>query len=52
MERRSLRFHRRVRGLFRELPTCYPGPVTLIDASRGPDEVFVDIQEELRRAFP
>jgi thymidylate kinase len=52
MERRPLDFHRRVRALFRELPTVYPKPIAVIDAARDPDAIFAAIQEELRRAFP
>jgi dTMP kinase len=52
MERRPLEFHRRVRENFRDLPSCYPAPVEVIDGSAGPDAVFAAIQEALERAFP
>ena len=51
MERRSLEFHRRVRAMFRELPSFYPTPVEVLDAIRDPDAVFDDVLEALRRAF-
>ena len=51
IERRPPDFHRLVRALFRELPSVYPAPVVLIDAARGPDEVFSDVQEAVSRAF-
>jgi len=51
MERRSLEFHRRVRAMFRELPSFYPTPVEVLDATRDPEAVFNDVLEALRRAF-
>ncbi len=51
MERRPLEFHRRVREIFRELPTFYPRPVVVLDASRPPEAVFVDIEKAVRHAF-
>jgi dTMP kinase len=51
MERRSLSYHRKVRKIFRELPSFYPNPVEVIDATREPDAVATAIQEALRRAF-
>lgn len=51
MERRPLEFHRRVRENFLELSKVYPAPVEVIDATRGADAVFADIEETLRRAF-
>jgi dTMP kinase len=51
MERRSLEFHRRVRALFRELPSFYPAPVEVLDATRDPGAVFEGLLEALRRAF-
>ena len=51
MERRSLEYHRRVREIFRELPSFYPKPVAVIDADRDADVIFAAIQEALARAF-
>jgi dTMP kinase len=51
MERRSLAFHRQVRANFLELPGYYPRPVTIIDAARGPDEVFKAVREAVEREF-
>lgn len=51
MERRPLEFHRRVRRLFRELPQVYPAPAVLVDAARGPEAVFAEIQEVVQHAF-
>ena len=51
MERRSLEYHRKVREIFRELPSFYPKPVVVIDADRDIDTVFAAIQEALERAF-
>lgn len=51
IERRSPDFHRRVRALFRELPSVYPVPVVVVDAARGPDEVFADVRQAVTRAF-
>jgi dTMP kinase len=51
MERRPLDFHRRVRELFRELPSVYPAPTVIIDADRAAADVFKDVQEAVRRAF-
>ena len=44
MERRSLDFHRRVRQLFHELPTVYPAPVVLVDATHDADAVWEDVK--------
>ncbi len=52
MERRPLEFHRRVRDLFRELPTYYPRPVVVIDANRDVETVWGAVQEAVQRAFP
>lgn len=51
MERRSYEFHRRVRENFRNLPSNYPTPVVVIDATRDADAVFADIREALERAL-
>lgn len=51
MERRPLDFHRRVRDLFRELPTVYPRPVVVLDATQSADAVTTALQAELRRRF-
>ncbi|MFO0837055.1 MAG: dTMP kinase [Phycisphaerae bacterium] len=51
MESRPLAFHRQVAAIFRELPTFYPTPVVVIDASRDAESVFRDAKEALRRAF-
>lgn len=50
MERRPLEFHRRVRQLFRELPSSYPTPVVIIDASRDVETVWNDVREAVQRA--
>ena len=50
MERRPLEFHRRVRQLFRELPTFYPAPVVVIDADREVEAVWNDVREAVQRA--
>lgn len=47
MEARPLEFHRRVRDMFLELPSFYPRPVMIVDASAGEDEVFARIMEAL-----
>lgn len=52
VESRPLEYHRRVRELFHELPTVYPTPVVVIDASPPAEVVFTNVQEALRRAFP
>jgi len=39
MESRPLEFHRRVRALFGELHTYYPGPVATIDGTAAPEQV-------------
>ncbi len=51
MERRPLDFHRRVRELFRELPTVYPSPVRVISAEAPPDVVFDEIIAAVRQAL-
>ncbi|MCA9242811.1 MAG: dTMP kinase [Phycisphaerales bacterium] len=51
MERRPIEYHRRVREIFRTLPTFYPAPVEVIDASRDRDAVFCDVQAALGRTF-
>ncbi len=51
MERRPLDFHRRVREIFRELPTFYPRPVVVVDATRAADAVFADVEKALCDAF-
>jgi|CXWL01.1.fsa_nt_gi dTMP kinase len=47
MEARPLEFHRRVRNLFLELPSFYPRPVKIVDASADEDQVFARIVEAL-----
>ena len=47
MEARPLEFHRRVRNMFLELPSYYPRPVMIVDASADEDEVFARILEAL-----
>lgn len=47
MEARPIEFHRRVRDLFLELPTFYPRPVMIVDASAPEEEVFARILEAL-----
>lgn len=39
MEARPLAFHRRVRSLFLELPSYYPGPVAIVDGGGSEQEV-------------
>ncbi len=51
MERRPLEYHRRVREIFRTLPSFYPAPAEVIDATRTPDAVFGDVQAALQKAF-
>ena len=50
MERRPLEYHRRVRLLFRELPSFYPAPVVIVDAGRKADAVWKDVKEAVERA--
>jgi len=50
MERRPLDFHRRVRELFRELPTVYPALVVIVDAARDVDAVWEDVRKAVERA--
>lgn len=52
MERRPIEFHRRVRELFHELPSVYPRPVVVIDATQPIDAVTAAIRAELERRFP
>jgi dTMP kinase len=52
MERRPLEFHRQVREIFRSLPTFYPRPVVVLDATKPADAVFAQLQEAITRAFP
>ena len=47
MEARPLDFHRRVRKLFLELPSYYPRPVVVVDASADADAVYHRILEGL-----
>ena len=51
MEARPLEFHRRVREIFLELPSFYPKPVEIVDATGDPDTITVRIQGVLERAF-
>jgi len=51
MEARPLEFHRRVRALFHELPSVYPRPVVLVDATRPADEVATAVQQVVRDAL-
>jgi len=50
MEARPLKFHRKVRAIFQELPTYYPTPIAFVDAATDPDQVFRNIVESLERA--
>ena len=50
MEARTLKFHRRVREVFQQLPELYPKPVVVIDASGTADEVYQRLLEALERA--
>jgi dTMP kinase len=52
MERRPLEFHRRIRTIFRELPTFYPRPVVVLDGQPVADVVFAEVQKAVTRAFP
>lgn len=47
MERRSLEFHLRVGELYKELPTFYPSPVSIVDGRGSADEVHRRIVERL-----
>jgi dTMP kinase len=49
MEARPLEFHRKVRKLFLELPSDYPGRVEVIDGMRPPQDVHAGILELLAR---
>lgn len=49
MEARPLDYHRKVRKLFLELPSDYPGRVEVIDGTRAPQEVHASILEFLSR---
>ncbi len=51
MEKRSIEFHRRVRENFLALPSAYPAPVKIIDATRSPDDVQRDVLAALQEAF-
>jgi dTMP kinase len=53
MEQRSLAFHRRVREIFRELPTggLYPRPVAIVDGLGEPAEVHERIVAALARTL-
>lgn len=51
MERRPLEYHRRVRELFRLLPTVYPTPVVVIDADRDPEAIWADVRQAVERAL-
>lgn len=50
MELRPLEFHQTVRRLFEALPSYYPGPVVIVDASRDADAVFGEVVEAVCRA--
>lgn len=50
MEARPMEFHRRVRTIFQELPSYYPTPITIVDASADFDTVYQQIVESLTRA--
>jgi dTMP kinase len=45
MERRPDEFHRCVRENFRKLPGIYPRPVVVVDAGRGVDAVWEDVEK-------
>ncbi len=49
MESRPREFHERVRKIFLELPSMYPGPVHIVDGSGTPDEVHRRVVEMLGR---
>ncbi len=49
MEARPIDFHRRVRKLFQELPSYYPRPVIVVDASGDVETVYRRITEGLSR---
>lgn len=51
MEMRPMEFHRRVRENFLALPSIYPAPVKVIDATRSPNAVQRDIISVLEEAF-
>ena len=50
MESRPIEFHRRLRTIFRELPTYYPRPVAIVDAAGDADSVYRRIVETLELA--
>ena len=52
MESRPLEFHRRVRELFLELPTWYPSPVRIVDATGDTDAVHARLLEALADVAP
>ena len=47
MERRPIRFHRRVRDNFLKLPEVYPRPVRIVPAGASPERVQADVWEVL-----
>ena len=51
MERQSLEFHRRVRRGFRALAAAEPKRWTVLDATRGIDEIAVKIREKLNHVL-
>jgi len=50
MEARPMKFHKRVRQLFLELPTYYPAPVAIIDGSGTLEQVHARILEAIGHA--
>lgn len=52
MEARPLEFHRRVRELFLQLPTWYPSPVRIVDATGDADAVHGRLLEALNDVAP
>ncbi len=51
MEARSIEFYRRVHDLFQELPSYYPAPTAVVDASADAETVYTRIIEALTRAL-
>lgn len=51
MEARSLEFHRRVRQMFRELPSYYPAPVVVVDGAGDADTVYKRVRQAVVRAL-
>ncbi len=51
MEMRPMAFHERVRAIFKKLPSLYPKPVAIVDASGDPDDVHSRVLSALDAVF-